>query len=445
MRIATFALALLFGMAHCVQAADTPSGRLDAAQVQKLIEDSLPTYLADHRTVTEIESPTGDLEGSKAMAEWVKKQLEPLGYTVEFRQNDKGTHIIANAKGEGILRVLLLGHTDTVQPVGSLAKQPYAYDEKTGLAKGPGAGDSKASVTQLIQFARALKELQFTNFAEMTFYFDAEEETGSATEDEILAELAKRHDLTLSVDSSPPNWGMNTQRKWVVNYELNVEGRTGHAGNSAQSGASATVELANQITRIMQLASPLPGNPEDYTAEALEKQGITDHGQFLPAVTINVGVIKTNNTKVNAIPQDAYAKLDVRGFKAAEREHIDAEIRKIVATPTVKGTKVTLVGPSNTMPAMEKTPEAEKLAVIYKDLAKKLYGADVVEWATGGVSIGNFTSRYIPTIDGLGVETTAAHDLENERADVRTYVPRTVVMILLLDRVVHENVIAPAK
>ncbi len=441
MRMLAVAMLLAIGMGLSARAAE----RLDPAKVQKVIEDSFPAYLADHRTVTEIESPTGDLKGSKEMAEWVRKQFEPLGYAVEFRQNDKGTHVIAGGKGEGALRVLILGHTDTVQPVGNLAKQPYAYDEKTGLAKGPGAGDSKASVAQLVQFARALKQLGFNNYAEMTFYFDAEEETGSATEDEILAELAKRHDLTLSVDSSPPDWGMNTERKWVANYELKVEGLTGHAGNSAQSGASATVELAHQIARIMELASPLPGNPKDYTKVALEKRGITDHGQFMPAVTINVGVVSTTNTKVNAIPKDAYAKLDIRGFKAAERDHIDAEIRKIAETPTVQGTKVNLVGPFNTMPAMEKTPAAGKLADIYKDIAKKLYGADVVEWATGGVSIGNFTSRYIPTIDGLGVETYAAHDLENERADVRTYAPRTVIMILLLDRVVGEGIIAPAK
>lgn len=443
-RMLAIAMVVVFGMSVSAQTADNQFKRLDAATVQQLIEDSLLDYLTIHRAVTEIESPTGDLNGSKTMAEWVKAQFEALGYTVEFRQNDKGTHLIANKKGDGKLRVLLLGHTDTVQPVGNLAKQPYSYDQETGMAKGPGVGDSKASVAQLTQFAKALNTLEFKNFAEMTFYFDAEEETGSATEDEILAELAKRHDLTLSVDSSPVGWGMNTERKWVVNYELKVAGQTGHAGNSAQSSASATVELANQITRIMQLASPLPGEPKDYTKEALEKQGIMDHGQFLPAVTINVGVISTGNTKVNAIPNDAYAKLDVRGFKTAEREHIDAEIRKIVATPSVKGTEVTLVGPFNFMPAMEKTPAAGKLAEIYKSIAKELYGAEVVEWATGGVSIGNFTSHYIPTIDGLGVETVAAHDLENERADIRTYVPRTVVMILLLDQVVSEDVIAPA-
>lgn len=418
---------------------------LDPAHVKQVVGDYLPAYLTDHKTITEIESPTGDLAGSKKMAEWVKKQFEALGYKVAFRQNDKGTHVIANIKGNGQLRILLLGHTDTVQTVGNLAKQPYHYDSTTGLAKGPGVGDSKASVAQLLYFAKSIKQLGFDNFAEMTFYFDAEEETGSDTENQILDELAKKHDLTLSVDSAPPGWGMNTERKWVVNYDIDVKGKTGHAGNSAQSSASATVELANQITRIMKLASPLPANPAEYTTEALKKRGIEDHGQFLPPITINVGSIKTSNTKVNAIPADASIRLDIRGFKVADQKRIDSEIRKIAASPTVKGTTVTVNGPSNLMPPMEKTPQAAVLVNTYKQIAKQQYGANVVEWATGGVSIGNFTSHYIPTIDGLGVETVAQHDLDNERADINTFVPRTVTMILLLDKVADDHLIKPQK
>ena len=434
-------LVLALGMAFAANAAE----RFDAAKVQKLMEDSLPAFLADHKAIVEIESSTGDVEGSRQMADWLKPRFEELGYAVEYRPNDKGTHVIATKKGAGALRVLILGHTDIVPVRGSLAKQPYAYDEATGLAKGPGVGDSKASVSMLTQFARALETLGFDNYADMTFYFDAEEETGSATEDEILAELAQKHDFTLSVDSAPLNWGMNTEKKWVVNYELNVEGLTAHAGSRPYVGASATVELANQITRIMRLASPLPEDPWNYTVAALEKRGVVDIGQFLPNISINFGSVSTTNTKVNAVPMDAYAKLEVRGFTTADREMIDVEIKKIAATPTVPGTKVTVTGPTNYMPAMEKTPEAAKLVQAYKDFAKSLYGADVTEWKAGGVSIGNFTSNYIPTIDGLGVETVASHDLENERARVYTYVPRAVTMLMLLDRVTAENIIEPQK
>lgn len=439
MRKMVLAAVLVLGMAFAANAAD----RLDAAQVKKFMEDSLPTFLADHQAMVEIESSTGDAEGSKQMAEWLKPRFEELGYAVEFRPNDKGTHAIMTKKGAGKLRVLVLGHTDDVQPRGNLAKQPYGYDAATGLAKGPGAGDSKASVTLLLQFARALEKFGFTNYADMTFYFDAEEETGSATEDAILTELAQKHDFTLSVDSAPLDWGINTEKKWVVNYELNVEGITAHAGSRPYVGASATVELANQITRIMQFASPLPEDPWNYTVEALDKRGVVDIGQFLPALSINFGSISTTNTKVNAIPMDAYAKLEVRGFTTADREMIDREIKSIAASPTIPGTKVTVTGPTNYMPAMEKTPEAAKLVQIYKDLAKSEYGADVTEWKAGGVSIGNFTSHYIPTIDGLGVETIASHDLANERADIKTFVPRATVLLLLLDKVTAENVIAP--
>lgn len=415
---------------------------LDAATVKQTVASNFETYIHDHKTITEIESPTGNIEGSQKMADWVKQQFEALGYNVEFRKNEKGTHIIANKKGTGNLRVLLLGHTDTVQPVGSLEKQPYHHDVESGLVKGPGAGDSKASVAMLVAFAKSLNQLNFTNYAELTFYFDAEEEVGSDTESQILEELAKKHDLSLSVDSSPVGWGMTTQRKWVVNYEINVKGITGHAGNSAQSGASATVELANQITRIMQLASPLPEDPQNYSTEALEKRGIDDHGQFLPPVTINVGTLSTTNTKVNAIPADATAKLDVRGFKLAEQQEIDKKIHEIAASPSVKGTHVT-VRSYNAMPAMEKTPQAAILVDAYKQIAKQQYGADIVEWAAGGVTIGNFTSHYIPTIDGLGVEVNDQHNLDKERAHLKTYEPRTVTMILLLDKVADQQLIKP--
>lgn len=418
---------------------------LDSATVKTVVNQQFATYLSNHKTITEIESPTGNAAASKKMAEWVKQQFTPLGYQVEFRTNEKGTHVIASKKGTGDLRILLLGHTDTVQPVGSLQKQPYHYDPASGLAKGPGAGDSKASVAMLVAFANALEQLKFTRYAEITFYFDAEEETGSDTENQILEELAKTHDLALSVDSAPPGWGVNTERKWVVNYDINVSGITGHAGNSAQSGASATAELANQITRIMALASPLPEDPSAYSTEALQKRGIEDHGQFIPPLTINVGTISTSNTKVNAIPADASAKLDIRGFKLEEQQRIEQKIKEIAATPTVKGTAVTVKGPYNTMPAMEKTPEAAKLVDAYKQIAHQQYGANIVEWAAGGVTIGNFTSRYIPTIDGLGVETSDQHNLDKERGYLNTFEPRTVTMILLLDEVTDKQLIERQK
>lgn len=413
---------------------------LDAQKVKNSTEALFPAYLVDHKTVTEIESPTGDRDGSLKMADWLKKGFEDLGYSVEFRQNDRGTHVIAKINGQGKLRILFLGHTDTVQPVGSLQKQPYDYDEKTGIAKGPGVGDSKASVAMLYNLAKLIDELKYNDFGSLTFYFSAEEETGSDFETALLEELAKVNDVTFSVDSAPEGWGITTQRKWVINYELNIKGQTGHSGNIPQASSSATVELANQITRIMALASPLPENPQDYTPNALKAKGIQDRGQFLPDVSINIGVIKTDNTKVNAVPDNAYVKLEVRGFKAADLKRIENEINKIAASPTVAGTSVTVTS-SNFMPAMEKTPQVQKLVDVYTKIIKDQFNADIVEWSAGGVTIGNLTSHYIPTFDGLGVEVARSHDLENERAFLNTFVPRTASLLLMIDEMIDKNLI----
>jgi glutamate carboxypeptidase len=412
---------------------------LDPAKVKAVVDAQVPAYLQDHKAITEIESPTGDKAGSRQMADWLKARFEPLGYKAEYRENDGGTHVILRKKGEGQQRVLILGHTDTVQPKGSLAKKPYSYDAKTCLSQGPGAGDSKASVAQLLHFAQAMEKLGYKNYGEMIFYFDAEEEVGSDLEEKILDELAKQADLTLSVDTARPGWGLTTQRKWAANFDISVKGTTGHAGNSPQSSASATVELANQITRIMKLASPLPKDPSQFTPAGLAKRGLVDHGQFIPELTINVGVIETSNTKRNSVPAAATAKLDIRGYKAEDLKKIQAAIAKIAATPVVGGTKVEVKGPFGFLPAMEKTPAAARLVESYKKIVKQQYGANVVEWSGGGVTIGNFTAKHIPTIDGLGVETDYEHDLDKETVDLKTFAPRTVSMILLLDEVAAQG------
>ncbi len=415
---------------------------LDAAKVKATVEGQFPAFVQDHKTITEIESPTGDKAGSRKMAEWLKAKFEPLGYTVSFRENDSSTHVIARKKGEGKQRVLILGHTDTVQPVGSLAKQPYSFDPKTGIAKGPGVGDSKASVAQLLHFAQSLEKLGYKNYGEMIFYFDGEEEVGSDLEEQLLEELSKQADLTLSVDTSRPDWGLTTQRKWSANYDLKVHGVTGHAGNAPQSSASATVELANQITRIMKLASPLPKDPAQFSAEGLKKRGLSDHGQYIPEVTINFGVVETGNKKRNSVPADALAKFEVRAYDPALMQKLDSAIKKIAATPSVGGTRIELKGPFSTLPAMAKTPQAARMVESYKNIIKQQYGAKVVEWSGGGVTIGNFTSKHIPTIDGLGVETDYEHDLNKETADLNTFAPRTVGMILLLDDVANNGLAA---
>ncbi len=416
--------AMLFA-ATAAEAAATP------AQIKAAVADKYQGFVSDIGYLVSIDSGSGNLEGSRKIAAYLQENLEPLGAKIEFRDNDKGRHVIARIKGEGKLRVLLSPHTDTVFDPGEAAKRPFAVDANK-IGYGPGSGDCKASVSQMVQMAKVLKELEIKNFAELIIYFDAEEETGSDLEEVILEELAKQSDVALIVDGARPGWGIVTQRKGSANYTIKVEGIQGHAGNAPQASANAIAELSNLLAAIGKLSSPLPGDPKDYSLDALKAKGVKDHGQFIPENWINIGEIGSSNNRVNRVADNAFAKLQVRCYKMTELERIDKEIRALAAKTSVPGTKVTLSGGISGTP-MEKTPKAAAIIDAYKNIVKKEFNADVVEWVAGGMTVGNSTAKFIPTVDALGIEADPMLEhTEKEMVDLNSFTPRTTALIELI-------------
>ena len=427
-RMTVFMLALIFLMSTTVVSA---APAFDSAQTKQVVGAQFDDFVKDLETLVNIDSGTGNAEGSAQIANILKEKIEALGGTVEFRANDKGTHVIARMQGEGKLKVLLSPHTDTVFAAGEAAKRPFRMDEKN-IGYGPGAGDCKASVVQMVYMFKSIKELGLKNFGEIIVYFDAEEELGSDDEEAIMHELAKQADVALIVDTARPGWGIVTQRKGSATYEFKVQGIAGHAGNAPQASANAITELSNQITMLYKLASPLPGDPNNYSAAALKGKGISDHGQFIPDNAINVGMISSTNDRVNKIPDNAYAKVQMRCYTMAELQRLDKEIKALANKTMVPGTKVTITGGIGGTP-MEKTPQAAKIIDLYKKIVKKEYNADVVEWVAGGMTVGNETAKFIPTLDALGVDADPMleHTVKEE-VDLNTFVPRTVALIELI-------------
>lgn len=398
-------------------------------QAKALMKGYFDSYVADLRTITNIDSGTGDAEGSRKIAEFLKGKLEPMGAKVEFRSNARSTHVIARFKGEGRLKLLLMAHTDTVFLKGDAAKRPFRMDAQR-RAYGPGVGDDKATVMQTVYAMQVLKDLDHRKYGEIVLYFDGEEETGSDLTEAIIKELSAKVDAVLVLDTARPNWGIVTKRKGRAEYEIKVSGRSGHAGNAAHHAASAVMELGYQLTKLHQLASPLPKDPGAFTRESLEQRGIKEHGQFVPANTINVGVIQTPNQKLNVIPDQAVAKLEVRCFETKEQERLDRAIRALAKQPTVGGTTVTVTGEMTGTP-MEKTPAVQVLVDAYRDVVKREYGAEVIEYSAGGLTDGNISSPYAPTIDALGIENYDEHT-DREWVDLNTVEPRTVALVGLI-------------
>ena len=396
-----------------------------------------PRYVADLETLVNIESESGDAAGSARIAEVIAARLAPLDAAIETRANTQGTHVIARLPGRGHLRVLLLMHTDTVQPRGSLARQPFRVDEQQ-RAYGPGAGDSKASAAFALYVAEALHTVTDRAYGEIILHFDAEEETGSADEFALVEALARQADVALVLDTARPGWGIVTRRKGLARYTLTVRGIAGHSGNAPQASGSAVAELVHQLAAALALASPLPAHPDTFTRPALADRGIADHGQHIPEIGVNIGVIGTGNTKINVIPADAHAEVEVRAFVTADLERIDAVLRAHAARPRVAGTSVGISGGIG-YPPVEKNAASEPIIAIYKDIVRRAFGAEVVEWSAGGVTVGNFTAAFVPTVDALAVEMEFEHDLSREYADLTTFGPRLVALGRLIDRLARER------
>jgi glutamate carboxypeptidase len=282
---------------------------------------------------------------------------------------------------------------------------------------------------------KALEELGYKEYGEIIIYYCAEEEADSLFADQIVIELAQQVDLAIIMNTARPNWGIVTKRKGIARYELKVEGISGHAGNVPYNFSSAVMELGHQLTLLYNLASPLPKDPLSFTPQSLLEKGIMDCGQFIPDNTINVGIIGTTNNKANVVPDNAFAKLEVRSYRMAELERLDEEIRDLANQTLVPATKVKVSGKIGVGP-MEKTEKVQKLVDFYTEVVQREYHVRVMEWVAGGITSGNLAAQYVPTIDALGVENENEHT-NHETADLKTVEPRTVALIHFIQELVN--------
>lgn len=397
--------------------------------VKQYLHNHYQDYVKDLETLTNIDSGNGDREGTEAANKFVAAKMEALGATTEFRYNERACHLISRLKGNGKYTILLVAHVDTVFKKGEASRRPFYVDENN-FAWGPGVGDDKATVMEVIYGLQALKEADFTNYKEIIYYTNGEEEGGSKTAEEIVAELSQQADFAIIMDVARPNWGIVTQRKGNAKYRIEVQGKGGHHGNASQECANAIHQLAYTITEIHQLASPMPGNPEDFTAEALKARGIVDAGQFIPQNTVNVGVIGSSNDKISVIPDEAFCEVNVRCFTVEEQQRLDVAIKDLANKIIIAGTTVKICGGIVTGP-MQKTAKSQKMIDVYKRIVKEEFNGEVSEWVAGGLTDGNRTAKYVPTLDALGVENYDEHT-DHESVDLNTVVPRTTAFALTL-------------
>jgi glutamate carboxypeptidase len=328
------------------------------------------------------ESPSIDRAALEKCADLLAARLTAAGASVRRLPGaPTANHVLAEWPGNGPT-VLLLGHFDTVWPVGQLARMPIR--EEQGRLFGPGVFDMKAGLALGILAVRALQSHPPGGvMPRVRFLATSDEEVGSGTSRATIERLARASAAVLVLEPSLPGGALKTARKGVGEFEIVAHGVSAHAGVDPDAGASAVHELARQITAIEALADRSRG------------------------LSVNVGVID-GGTRPNVVAERAHAVIDVRIARLEDAALVTSAFEQIRAVdPRVR---LEVRGGIN-RPPMERSEGVARLYAVARDVAQEM-GADLGEGATGGGSDGNFTAALgVPTLDGLGAVGDGPHAL----------------------------------
>jgi glutamate carboxypeptidase len=337
--------------------------------------------------LTQIESPSDNKRAVDRVAALIASKFEALGGKVRFHSNNTfgdslQVDFAAPADSSNRKPVLLLGHYDTVYPLGTLANMPCKIEN--GHLRGPGVLDMKSGIALMLFATEALQQWHGGLTRPVTVFLVSDEEVGSHSSRKITESLAKKSAGVLVLEPAAGVRGaVKTARKGVGEYKLLVEGVAAHAGLDPGKGHSAILELARQIAVIAKLSNL--------------KQG----------VSVNPGIIQ-GGTRTNVIAAEASVAIDVRITSAKQAAGLDRKLRSL--KPFDNHCKLQVTGGINRLP-MERTPG---VAALYNK-ARKIAGTiawKLEEAAVGGGSDGNFTAGMgIPTLDGMGGVGEGAHAL----------------------------------
>jgi glutamate carboxypeptidase len=352
------------------------------------------------------ESPSRD----KAALDWLGRRLaenlSTLDASVELVPNDGGgDHVLARFPGSDSQRpALVLGHFDTVWPLGTLETMPFRVEG--GRAYGPVAYDMKAGLA-IFLFCMANRKFDprpdRPASRPIWALFTSDEEIGSPTSRGLIEDLARQCAYVLVLEPPLPDGSLKTARKGVGRFNLDVRGKAAHAGVAPRDGRSAIVELAHQVLRIEELQ---------------------DHGA---GTTLNVGVIR-GGTTTNVVPAEASADIDVRVATLDEARRLELSLRSL--EPITDGTRLEVSGGFN-RPPMERSPAIAGLFERARRIARSI-GQELTEGSTGGGSDGNFTAALgIPTLDGLGARGGGAH-ADDEHILIDSLPERAALLAALL-------------
>ena len=329
-----------------------------------------------------LESPSQLPNTQRPVFDLFTSMLESMEYRCRFFSGDEsGGQMLAIPRNRDKQQAqqLILGHVDTVWPLGTLKTMPV--ESRKGCLYGPGSYDMKAGLVQAVFAVQTLRELGMAPPLTTMFFMNSDEEIGSHESASKIERLARVVNRTFVVEPSlGPRGNLKTQRKGVGRFQITVHGRAAHAGLDPEKGISAIHEISHVIQQLFSMNDSESGT------------------------SVNVGVIN-GGMRPNVIAPKCQVEIDVRVTTQQEARKIEQAIHAI--QPTVPGTELDIQGRIE-RPPLESTPGNQQL---WKSasLAADQLGLDIDQATAGGGSDGNWTSQYCPTLDGLGAVGDGAH------------------------------------
>jgi glutamate carboxypeptidase len=351
-----------------------------------------------------LESPTDDPPAVARVLDRVSAELTRSGMVVRrVRGRTTAGLIVARPAERQRSRPLqlLVGHGDTVWPVGTRERMPVVVDG--GRISGPGVFDMKAGLVLMIFALRAVREAGWDQPATPVVLVNTDEETGSPESQRHTIRLARRAARAFVLEPAfGPDGHLKTARKAVGSFEIVIRGRAAHAGLNPAAGASAILELSHQIQRLFAMNDPAEG------------------------VSVNVGTI-SGGVRPNVVAPEVRAHVDVRVPTRDALARIDADIRGMC--PVNPETTLEIVGGFHA-PPLERRPPHRALWHQAQAIGRAI-GLDLDEAAVGGASDGNTIGQYTATLDGLGAVGDGAH-ASHEFVEASLLPARAALVALLL-------------
>ncbi|MCK7480406.1 MAG: M20 family metallopeptidase [Candidatus Moduliflexus flocculans] len=350
-----------------------------------------------------LESPTQDKKAVDACSSFAARELKRVGCRITVHPQKEVGDLVVAEFAPGRLKdaddeILVLTHVDTVWPVGKIVKMPF-YVQGNRIY-GPGVLDMKGGLAMVLAALRALQALNAKPQKRITVLVNSAEETGQGAAAEVIRKLARKASLVLCLEPALAGGALKLERKGRLVVRMDVHGRSAHAG-TPEKGVSAVEELVAQIAKFKRL-----------------RAGET---------TVNVGLIG-GGEKANVVAESAWATLDVRFWKAADRDRVLKILRE--AVPALRGARIKITVESTT-PPMEKTKASEKLFLRAQGIAAGL-GIALKGGKTGGGSDASIAAGLgVPTLDGLGPDGDGLH-AEHEHLLLPSLIERTALLTELL-------------